>query len=170
MLGRGFNSRPSRDGRQSAKCKMRDAAMFQFTPVSRRATTGLRKTDISPSFNSRPSRDGRHGDRRAEILISVSIHARLATGDIRTEPSVQGSAVSIHARLATGDGKAAKLEDVDPKFQFTPVSRRATKADESAGGRAGVSIHARLATGDRLDHRFAAHFVVSIHARLATGD
>ena len=54
---------------------------FQFTPVMRRATTSAASGVKFECFNSRPSCDGR---RERGILtrgISVSIHARHATGD-----------------------------------------------------------------------------------------
>ncbi len=57
---------------------------FQFTPVLRRAT---------------PSEYANHA------LADVSIHARLATGDMRKKGKINHIVVSIHARLATGDGE-----------------------------------------------------------------
>ena len=60
------------------------------------------------------------------VSVTVSIHARLATGDHVPRKVDDVRLVSIHARLATGDRVArAKLVEVI------------------------VSIHARLATGDR---------------------
>ena len=79
--------------------------MFQFTPVSRRATLAV------------------EGRERGE---GVSIHARLATGDKRIKRKGWNGIVSIHARLATGDATAPAIAPQMEMFQFTPVSRRAT--------------------------------------------
>ena len=79
---RGFNSRPSCDGRPICGEDGARAPEFQFTPVVRRATRGTRM-----------EAPGRH----------VSIHARRATGDILTFFSYRVNTVSIHARRATGD-------------------------------------------------------------------
>ena len=56
----------------------------------------------------------------------VSIHARLATGDIEADNLFGMAKVSIHARLATGDWEKACETYAKCKFQFTPVLRRAT--------------------------------------------
>ena len=79
----------------------------QFTPVLRRAT--------------------QHGRNYARSR-AVSIHARLATGDLALEWLDRGRRVSIHARLATGDGVGDLRVVVGFWFQFTPVLRRATAA------------------------------------------
>ena len=55
-----FNSRPSCDGRLSHPPLRRCGALFQFTPVMRRATPTARRTSLRGRFNSRPSCDGRH--------------------------------------------------------------------------------------------------------------
>ena len=147
------------------------------------------------------------------VRRGVSIHARLATGDLgvpgellkglcfNSRPSCDGRhalkvarpllLVSIHARLATGDPTCRFLGWQEPRFQFTPVLRRATptarplvecpsfNSRPSCDGRPsaprpwkdlGVSIHARLATGDPPSHFHGDKMRVSIHARLATGD
>ena len=98
----------------------------------------------------------------------VSIHARLATGDISHKPTVLFHVVSIHARLATGDDEAY-MRRRGKKFQFTPVLRRATRPLIRYKPRE-VSIHARLATGDKKRGEVMVRIKVSIHARLATGD
>ena len=84
--------------------------MFQFTPVSRRAT---------------------FASRRYLAAAMVSIHARLATGDERVEAALLLSGVSIHARLATGDRRPRPVSCRRSGFQFTPVSRRATRLAQS---------------------------------------
>ena len=55
----------------------------------------------------------------------VSIHARHATGDTNLVRGGRGWRVSIHARHATGDVSPRRAHE-QPKFQFTPVMRRAT--------------------------------------------
>ena len=145
----GFNSRPSCDGRRNADMLRAILAMFQFTPVLRRATivfshthrvTQFRFTPVlrratrrpqtgkqSESFNSRPSCDGRRELGRGGLARGrVSIHARLATGDRRPTNSIHSTKVSIHARLATGDFERGTFAP-PASFQFTPVLRRATE-------------------------------------------
>ena len=78
---------------------------FQFTPVVRRATEGVLDKDGN---------------------VTVSIHARRATGD----PDLEAHRVTSF------------------KFQFTPVVRRATKCRDTYQRDVNVSIHARRATGD----------------------
>ena len=56
----------------------------------------------------------------------VSIHARLAMGDLVPQADVRARRVSIHARLATGDIEAHRTSKYPKAFQFTPVLRRAT--------------------------------------------
>ena len=98
-----FNSRPSCDGRLldvltrlrfwvsiHARLATGDAtvrasfdnARFQFTPVLRRATQEPRNGVHDTSFNSRPSCDGRLRAVGVGLGVVVSIHARLATGDV----------------------------------------------------------------------------------------
>ena len=77
--------------------------------------------------------------------------------------------VSIHARLATGDLDPFP-SDRPEVFQFTPVLRRATGHDDIMAQAVKVSIHARLATGDTAGSLQFGTPNVSIHARLATGD
>ena len=89
------------------------------------------------------------GDLRGHVRSDergVSIHARLATGDQSPHVLERSGGVSIHARLATGDVKNG-LNAAGQLFQFTPVLRRATKVEVREESRI-VSIHARLATGD----------------------
>ena len=98
---------------------------FQFTPVLRRATAGYKYRFGWHGFNSRPSCDGRLEPARLNIPLAVSIHARLATGDV-----------------------SASFPRGGVPFQFTPVLRRATPAFVHLPYHVRVSIHARLATGD----------------------
>ena len=122
-----FNSRPSCDGRlRRGRGRMRRPA-FQFTPVLRRAT------------------EARTGRRPGN---AVSIHARLATGDCCASGGREQRRVSIHARLATGDVAVLLADGSNAVFQFTPVLRRATAPNPKCIFQACVSIHARLATGD----------------------
>ena len=104
----------------------------------------------------------------------VSIHARLATGDILRRNDARGVRVSIHARLATGDPKDCKRRKPSPRFnsrpsrdgrpdadvkdatnsqfQFTPVSRRATDFVEDMYLKKGFQFTpvSRRATVERL--------------------
>ena len=102
--------------------------MFQFTPVSRRATLRRRRPSPCPCrFNSRPSRDGRRDADDPQPLALL----------------FQFTPVS---RRAT---KKKVVQEDAAMFQFTPVSRRATLRPYKYPTRPPVSIHARLATGDR---------------------
>ena len=123
---RGFNSRPSCDGRRIS----RSLTPFQRSFNSRPSCDGRLVSTLNDGdakcFNSRPSCDGRPGKPARANHEKVSIHARRATGD-----SKSASSPSSH------------------KFQFTPVVRRATSRANVQIFRAIVSIHARRATGDR---------------------
>ena len=95
-----------------------------------------------------PSCDGRPNQEEPTMPKTVSIHARLATGDctprrpkssvrsFNSRPSCDGrqaahradardAEVSIHARLTTGDMRRLPQRR-SATFQFTPVLRRAT--------------------------------------------
>ena len=123
--------------------------MFQFTPVLRRATCHAVCSSATPSVSIHARlATGDFGRRRFWLRVSVSIHARLATGDRgQLRGRLPRDMVSIHARLATGD---SDFVDRDKRLH--------------------VSIHARLATGDSLQNPNSGGAPVSIHARLATGD
>ena len=122
---------------------------------------------------------------------AVSIHARLATGDILHYATLDNERFQFTPvlRRATArgnrhrylcgfnsrpscDGRQKRLS-VDVRvfvFQFTPVLRRATAAESTQTTPPEVSIHARLATGDDIVVKVGDGDDVSIHARLATGD
>ena len=165
-----FNSRPSCDGRHEPSACRVVAAVFQFTPVVRRATIWLsfppsfRVFQFTPvvrratptaaekretaRFNSRPSCDG-----RLEQMVKAA-----AAEQFQFTPVV---------RRATTNGEAWVYWQT---FQFTPVVRRATGSASSSPRRSTVSIHARRATGDLFADRAGRPLLVSIHARRATGD
>jgi len=101
----GFNSRPSCDGRRNARSLVCPQIMFQFTPVLRRATKlAVELGDIS----------------------SVSIHARLATGD-KADYAGMIADQGFNSRPSC-DGRLRCLYAMPrcQEFQFTPVLRRAT--------------------------------------------
>ena len=106
-IGLSFNSRPPCDGRLVLPRWRRQLAWFQFTPALRRATGAniygdeydvfqftpalrratrgaFRSPRCTRCFNSRPPCDGRPlFPHRLRRLRRVSIHARLATGDLK---------------------------------------------------------------------------------------
>ena len=55
---------------------------FQFTPLVRGATKNSVIPPNNSSFNSRPSCEGRHFRHFVRVLITVSIHAPRARGDL----------------------------------------------------------------------------------------
>ena len=121
-----FNSRPSCDGRPGE-------------------TSYIRACE---SFNSRPSCDGRHKPFWACPGGAVSIHARLATGDLAASDTAVRR-VRFNSRPSC-DGR--------PGCAASPAPSRSFNSRPSCDGRRGllamgaiirVSIHARLATGDR---------------------
>ena len=166
---RGFNSRPSCDGRPSlAETKSPNGVSIH----ARRATGdrwARRSAKSLSGFNSRPSCDGR----RLRFCNPFAIRRFNLRPSCDGRPEGGGvfgrELVSIHARRATGDkiqgAQALKVFT----FQFTPVVRRATPLGLGRFHRT-VSIHARRATGDRLAISPVGAAMVSIHARRATGD
>ena len=121
-----FNSRPSCDGRLVAFAFMRSAALFQFTPVVRRATECEALRAEMEAFQFTPV-------------------VRRATGDLRQSGCGCVFQFTPVVRRATPSFSPLKGFMV---FQFTPVVRRATTPGiKLLGGK--VSIHARRATGDR---------------------
>ena len=104
--------------------------MFQFTPVLRRATRICKSIFAhGGSFNSRPSCDG-----RPRLGVRFALHDSFNSRpscDGRPFRRVRVKVdiiVSIHARLATGDLAFPFLFAVFVWFQFTPVLRRATNS------------------------------------------
>ena len=123
-----FNSRPPCDGRRFQRTLFTLPSSFQFTPALRRATQGCRPASLRPK---------------------VSIHARLATGDISRAWS--RSASRCFNSRPPCDGRPGPLSELCQltqsfnsrppcdgrqtvriavatfaKFQFTPALRRAT--------------------------------------------
>jgi len=122
---------------------------FQFTPVLRRATGGKRCLQSRLKFQFTPVLRRATATRYISFIRElVSIHARLATGDVAEDCKPSAHRVSIHARLATGDASADLPKSYEGMFQFTPVLRRATALAIVRDDVCLVSIHARLATGD----------------------
>ena len=102
--------------------------------------------------------------------IGVSIHARLATGDAPRPGYAQDGTVSIHARLATGDRQTRENAPTTRPFQFTPVLRRATRHWDMLYYRT-PCFNSRPSCDGRHGGEQPPHPLgVSIHARLATGD
>ena len=146
-------------------------AMFQFTPVVRRATSISRSlTPFQRSFNSRPSCDG-----RLEILV----HETLAAG-FNSRPSCDGRhrqgflsrtkvEVSIHARRATGDQAGVFFTPLT-WFQFTPVVRRATPRPPYTQTESGFQFTpvVRRATANTLPARRSFMFQFTPVVRRAT--
>ena len=83
---------------------MRMESTFQFTPVVRRATSKTKVFSWWSMFQFTPVvRRATHFHSPAHVPKTVSIHARRATGDLKS-----------------------RLIAVEGRFQFTPVVRRAT--------------------------------------------
>ena len=123
---RRFNSRPSCDGRLPLLFLLQLFLRFNSRPSCDGRPLCGRQAPPCRGFNSRPSCDGRLCNPYTSIRSTpVSIHARLATGDPRSNTVFDCRDVSIHARLATGDNS---------RHTRSPIRE--------------VSIHARLATGD----------------------
>ena len=103
-------------------------------------------------------------------MTRVSIHARLATGDLAVQYDQTNWNEGFNSRPSC-DGRLAEAvkRHRERKFQFTPVLRRATICQGKVM-QSYVSIHARLATGDGVEDCRQSIGIVSIHARLATGD
>ena len=103
---------------------------FQFTPVLRRATITIVVFIAQiERFNSRPSCDGRPTHRRgarqpAQFQFTPVLRRATALAEI----DKHDFSVSIHARLATGDLSTVNYQLRNNPFQFTPVLRRATDA------------------------------------------
>ena len=142
-----FNSRPSCDGRlvgiygatreivsiharraTGDVGRARNEAGRIVSIHARRATGDRQATSASrhqPCFNSRPSCDGRRAARRRESG-SVSFNSRPSCDGRHFTMLVSAEyCVSIHARRATGD--TGPRHRLSPRFQFTPVVRRATE-------------------------------------------
>ena len=99
-IPRGFNSRPSCDGRRPLRRLRRRCRRVS---IHARRVTG----DRGPAT-----------DRRTNG--KVSIHARRVTGDLASIDRIQSHVVSIHARRVTGDASDVLYID-EGEFQFTPV-------------------------------------------------
>ena len=79
--GRGFNSRPSCDGRLSCVAYSTVEVCFNSRPSCDGRPLARTAWRASGCFNSRPSCDGRRARLPRRTVRTVSIHARLATGD-----------------------------------------------------------------------------------------
>ena len=80
--------------------------MFQFTPALRRATARPGSVCLHSGFQFTPAL------RRATRKLNDSL---------------MRASVSIHARLATGDPPTRSASGATTSFQFTPALRRATR-------------------------------------------
>ena len=123
--------------------------MFQFTPVLRRATLFAAGNLLADSFNSRPSCDGRReydGTEEAKGVFQFTPVLRRATPVLAHVLVVVD--VSIHARLATGDRCSHRRRRAEQRFNSRPSCDGRHELDEIHYQHIDVSIHARLATGD----------------------
>ena len=102
-----FNPRPPRGGRPETPRTYNVKWIFQPTPSSRRATrhSPARPRRRPTYFNPRPPRGGRR-------------HQPPHPGP--------GGRISTHALLAEGDRLTEAISALEPEFQPTPSSRRAT--------------------------------------------
>ena len=124
-FGCSFNSRPPCDGRRSENTNY-IFRLFQFTPALRRATGTDCAVAFCDVFQFTPAL------RRATGIVNINVGcaAFQFTPALRRATQMQRSkvnpVVSIHARLATGDLRSGRTFEIG-KFQFTPALRRATK-------------------------------------------
>ena len=120
-----------------------DFAMFQFTPVLRRATCASTSCSSAISFNSRPSCDGRHLRPFCEAFIA-SFNSRPSCDGRLDVLDVAGAAECFNSRPAC-DGRLEQCRTAGVPvfvFQFTPVLRRAT-------ARRGSRVNLRLSFNSR---------------------
>ena len=115
-----------KSGRPLYKKRVKALGKFQFTPVVRRATRGLRACRTFRSFNSRPSCDGRRCPPCCRFVCRrfnsrPSCDGRPPIPPPRCQDRRFNSRPSCDGRLAN---IAITLTGV--VFQFTPVVRRAT--------------------------------------------
>ena len=103
------------------------SSLFQFTPVLRRATRNERETPMPAPFQFTPVlRRATPYFHRAYNLIWFQFTPVLRRATLFPILTVFFNMVSIHARLATGD-MLQDQDGLDYQFQFTPVLRRATE-------------------------------------------
>ena len=167
-IWRSFNSRPSCDGRPIRCLSTPRQPCFNSRPSCDGRQAWCQGSDSPRSFNSRPSCDGRQRQRRLDYRDRRFNSRPSCDGRLCGTCTTRSRTVSIHARLATGD-RVCVSSALRRTFQFTPVLRRATIACVNLG------IDHRFNSRPSCDGRLREQPVersreVSIHARLATGD
>ena len=170
-LPRGFNPRPSCEGRPWARQIRHNFFLFQSTPLLRGATLCdfLILFDVKVSIHA-PLARGDGGTLNIHKYILVSIHAPLARGDY---VSVQRYACPVRFNprpSCEGRLSASALSTEAACFNPRPSCEGRLSQSDRLYIRLLVSIHAPLARGDEGNYILDFNGNVSIHAPLARGD
>ena len=129
--------------------------LFLSTPSARRATRAVMETaQAIKNFYPRPPRGGRLAYRlRAQMFLSISIHALREEGDEDAHGNYMTEQISIHALREEGDADAYFHGVGRSRFLSTPSARRATRLSRSSSvalSRFLSTPSARRATSSRL--------------------
>ena len=102
--------------------------LFLSTPSARRATRAVMETaQAIKNFYPRPPRGGRLAYRlRAQMFLSISIHALREEGDEDAHGNYMTEQISIHALREEGDPRGHGDGAGHQEFLSTPSARRAT--------------------------------------------
>ena len=129
---------------------------------------------------------------QARIVLDISIHSAIASGDGDLKARITGSVISIHSAIASGDFMeflffclSARFQSTPPSlaetvgwvpegtvptFQSTPPSLAETPVLAEWVIIGAISIHSAIASGDNKKGYLLPDDKISIHSAIASGD